>query len=199
MILSWLAGPYDRSMTAFIVITSRAPHGFLNGQPAHPECLFVVCVVITTQTTNKSIAGLKATAGWSAAGAETRTTGSPALLRYYDGLLAIMRDGGFTWDQAHHALHALGSRALGFSQKLFTPPGGAADGIDQATAEAMAAQFPHLASMLADIVHDDPASTLGWCDDQEEFEFGLDLILYGLDRIRPANGTRPAGGGLAAG
>jgi hypothetical protein len=26
--------------------------------------------------------------------------------------------------------------------------------------------------------------TLGWCDDQFEFEFGLDLILDGLDRAR---------------
>jgi hypothetical protein len=25
---------------------------------------------------------------------------------------------------------------------------------------------------------------LGWCDDQTEFEFGLDLILDGLDRMR---------------
>ena len=31
--------------------------------------------------------------------------------------------------------------------------------------------------------HDDPDSTLGWCDDQVEFEFGLDLILDGLERV----------------
>ena len=31
---------------------------------------------------------------------------------------------------------------------------------------------PHLAAMLTEIAHDDPASTLGWCDDQTEFEFG---------------------------
>jgi len=54
--------------------------------------------------------------------------------------------------------------------------------------ESMAALFPHLAAMMADIVHDDPDSTLGWCDDQFEFEFGLDLILDGLDRLRSANG-----------
>jgi hypothetical protein len=48
----------------------------------------------------------------------------------------------------------------------------------------MASQFPHLAAMLTEIAHDDPASTLGWCDDQTEFEFGLDLILNGLDSLR---------------
>jgi len=31
----------------------------------------------------------------------------------------------------------------------------------------------------------DPDSTLGWCDDQTEFEFGIDLLLDGLDRLRP--------------
>jgi len=55
----------------------------------------------------------------------------------------------------------------------------------------MAAQFPHLAGMLAEIVHDDPDSTLGWCDDQAEFEFGLDLILDGLDGIRRQRRPRP--------
>jgi hypothetical protein len=29
-------------------------------------------------------------------------------------------------------------------------------------------------------------TTLGWCDDQTEFEFGLDLILDGLDTMRKA-------------
>ena len=38
--------------------------------------------------------------------------------------------------------------------------------------------------MLMEVAHDDPASTLGWCDDQTEFEFGLDLLLDGLDLMR---------------
>jgi hypothetical protein len=54
----------------------------------------------------------------------------------------------------------------------------------------MAGRFPNLTAMLTEIAHDDPASTLGWCDDQTEFEFGLDLILNGLDGLRQT--TRPA-------
>lgn len=34
------------------------------------------------------------------------------------------------------------------------------------------------------VAHDDPETTLGWCDDQTGFEFGLDLILDGLDTMR---------------
>ena len=49
---------------------------------------------------------------------------------------------------------------------------------------AMAADLPYLTGMMAEVAHDDPDSTLGWCDDQTEFEFGLDLILDGLDRLR---------------
>ncbi|HEX4397996.1 MAG TPA: TetR/AcrR family transcriptional regulator [Trebonia sp.] len=120
---------------------------------------------------------------WAPPVFETRTTASPQILRYFDGLLALMRDGDFSWDLVHHALHALGSRAFGFSQEMFTPAAGPADDMDPVAAAAMAAQFPNLAGMLADIVHDDPDSTLGWCDDQEEFEFGLDIVLDGLDRL----------------
>lgn len=49
--------------------------------------------------------------------------------------------------------------------------------------EAMAPQLPHIVEMLSEITHEDPDSTLGWCDDQTEFEFGLDLLLDGLERI----------------
>jgi hypothetical protein len=50
--------------------------------------------------------------------------------------------------------------------------------------EQMAARIPHLVEMMTEISHDDPESTLGWCDDQYEFEFGLDLILDGLEAAR---------------
>jgi hypothetical protein len=38
--------------------------------------------------------------------------------------------------------------------------------------------------MVAEVSHNDPDSTLGWCDDQFEFEFALDLILDGLKALR---------------
>jgi len=124
---------------------------------------------------------------WAPAVFETRAGANQEVLRYFDGLLGLMRDGGFSYDLAHNALHALGSRALGFSQELFAPGDGA--GRDEAAAalEGMASQLPHLVGMLAKIVHDTPDSTLGWCDDQAEFEFGLDLILDGLDRTNKSD------------
>jgi hypothetical protein len=49
----------------------------------------------------------------------------------------------------------------------------------------LAERLPHLTGMLAEVAHDDPDSTIGWCDDQSESEFALDLLLDGLDRLRP--------------
>jgi AcrR family transcriptional regulator len=122
---------------------------------------------------------------WAPGVFETRTTTSPAVVRYFDAVVGVLRRGGFSYDVVHHALHALGSRALGFTQELFGPEKNV--GGDEAAAELLeqlADQLPYLVEMMTEVAHDDPDSTLGWCDDQVEFEFGLDLILDGLERLR---------------
>jgi AcrR family transcriptional regulator len=124
---------------------------------------------------------------WASGVFQTRTNTPPAVLQYYDALLGIMRDGGIAYSVGHHAMHALGSRALGFTQELFNPNAGAGDEAPADALAGMAEKFPHLTGMVLEAVHDDPDSTLGWCDDQAEFEFGLDLILDGLDRLRVSN------------
>ena len=122
---------------------------------------------------------------WAPGVIETRSNMSLILMRYFDTLLGIMREGGFSNDLGHHAMHALGSRALGFSQELFSPDDNSqAEEDAMEKLELMANQLPYITDMLKEIVHDDPDSTLGWCDDQTEFEFCLDLILDGLERLR---------------
>jgi hypothetical protein len=122
---------------------------------------------------------------WAPAIMETRTTMNFAVVRYYHGLLELFRAGGFSYDLAHHAMHALGSRALGFSQELFNPePGTDDEAAGDEMLAAMASEVPLMVEMLSEIAHDDPDSTLGWCDDQTEFEFGLDIVLDGLERRR---------------
>jgi AcrR family transcriptional regulator len=120
---------------------------------------------------------------WAPDVIESRTNMSQAVMLYFESLLGLFRAGGFSYDLAHHAMHALGSRALGFTQELFNPDDETVDP-DEAAAmlEQMADQLPFLTGMMMEISHDDPGSTLGWCDDQTEFEFGLDLILDGLER-----------------
>jgi AcrR family transcriptional regulator len=123
---------------------------------------------------------------WLPGALESRTAMSPGVARYYDGVLATLLAGGFSHDLGHHTLHALGSRALGFAHELFAPQTDEQDAASQATMAALAPELPHLVAMLAEVAHDDPGSTLGWCDDQSEFEFGLDVLLDGLERRRAA-------------
>ncbi|WP_199043497.1 TetR/AcrR family transcriptional regulator C-terminal domain-containing protein [Glycomyces salinus] len=117
---------------------------------------------------------------WAPGLIESRGEASFSIVRYLDGVVGLMVRGGFSYGLAHRALHALESRALGFSQEMFRP-GGDDDG---GSLEAVADQVPNLAAMVAAAVHDQPDTRLGWCDDQAEFEFALDLILDGLDRLR---------------
>jgi AcrR family transcriptional regulator len=125
---------------------------------------------------------------WAPGVLETRTTMNPAVLRYYHGFLEIFQAGGMSYDLAHHALHALGSRALGFSQELFDPaPGTDGDEMGEELLDQMATELPLFVEFMQAIAHDSEDETLGWCDDQSEFEFALDLMLDGLDRLRTAH------------
>lgn len=120
---------------------------------------------------------------WAPTLFETRALMTPPVITYFDAVLGLLREGGLSYDLAHHGMHALGSRALGFTQELFQPDGQETDEETEAALMAMADRFPHLTGMMAEVAHNDADSTLGWCDDQAEFEFGLDLILDGLERL----------------
>ena len=120
---------------------------------------------------------------WAPGLLESRTDIPASLIGYYDSLLGLMLEAGFSLDLAHHALHALGSRVLGFSQELFVTPDDLDPEVVGMMIRQMSGAYPHLAALLKIVSHD-PGSTLGGCDDQFEFEFGLDLLLDGLERLR---------------
>ena len=56
---------------------------------------------------------------WAPDVLESRADLPPSLVPYYDSLLGLMREAGFSLDLAHHAMHALGTRTLGFTRELF--------------------------------------------------------------------------------
>ena len=119
---------------------------------------------------------------WAPDVLESRQNVSGPTMRYYDSVVGLFFQAGFSVDLTHHGLHALGSRALGFTQEMYDDSGD----LDEATTamlEQMAAESPNIVGMVSQITHD-ADSTLGWCDDQYEFEFALDLILDGLERLR---------------
>jgi AcrR family transcriptional regulator len=132
---------------------------------------------------------------WAPAVIESRTTMSPTVMRYYDSVVGLLREGGLSVSLVHHAMHALGSRALGFSQELFRPDDDGASDADVAAIMGgeLAAEYPYITEIaVIESGNHDKESTLGWCDDQVEFEFGLDLLLDGLERLH-LNGRTGSG------
>jgi AcrR family transcriptional regulator len=121
---------------------------------------------------------------WAPRVIESRKNPSPATFQYFESVIGILRKGGFSVDLTHHALHALGSRVLGFTQELFNDSDELASGPDAAAMYAqMAEKFPYMIEMAMAVSHE---GGLGGCDDDVEFAFALDLILDGLERGRDA-------------
>lgn len=127
---------------------------------------------------------------WAPLAIESRNMATPAVLAYLDSVVATLRAGGFSADLAHHVMHAMGSRILGFSQELFDPArragrsGPASPEPPTALPPEAAARFPHLAEIATAASHDHASVVGSGCDDQFEFEFALDLLLDGIERLR---------------
>lgn len=118
--------------------------------------------------------------------ARTKVRPTPAVLAYMDAMIEIFRSGGLSVDLTHHALHTMGSRLLGFSQELFHESGGDDREPDPETSRAMAERYPSITALVTAITHDEGSVVGSGCDDQFEFEFALDLLLDGLERLRDA-------------
>lgn len=138
---------------------------------------------------------------WAAQVIRSRSGPTPAVLAHLDSVIGLFRAGGFSVDLTHHVMHALGGRVLGFTQEVFD----AAPDPDPAARPAMppeaAAAYPHVAELAGAAAHDGDSVVGGGCDDQFEFEFALDLLLDGFERLRLqgwTSGARRAGGGLIA-
>jgi hypothetical protein len=126
---------------------------------------------------------------WASEVLVTRQNASPSMLAYMDSMAGILRNGGFSVALTHHSLHLLGSRILGFVQELYDDSDPVAT--DPVQLEMirgqMAAAYPFIDEIIGQVVHDLTTVVGGkGCDDHWEFEFGLDLILDGLERKRTA-------------
>jgi AcrR family transcriptional regulator len=122
---------------------------------------------------------------WATGLMESRSTPGPANLRHHDAVLGILRHGGFSVELAAHAYSVLDSYVYGFAlQEASLPFSTAEETAD--LAEAIMAEFPadaypHLTELTVQHVLK-PGYDYG-----NEYLFGLDLILDGLDRARDAD------------
>jgi len=125
---------------------------------------------------------------WASRVLETRGEPTPTVIGYMDSMMGIFLAGGFPIDLMHHAMHVMGSRILGFSQELFDDTSSMPEAEAAEMWTQMAEVYPNIAKLIPVAVgtHDGPVVG-GGCDDQFEFEFALDLILDGLERLRSAS------------
>jgi AcrR family transcriptional regulator len=126
---------------------------------------------------------------WASRVIESRTEPTPAVVAYMDSMIGMFRAGDFSIDLTHHAMHAMGSRLLGFSQELFQEGTDLGPDMDPTAVQAMAGAYPHITELVTAISHDGASVVGGGCDDQFEFEFALDLMLAGLERLKDAAGS----------
>ena len=117
---------------------------------------------------------------WATGLMESRPTPGAANLRHHDAVLGVLRGAGFSVQLAAHAYSLLDSYIYGFALQEaslpFHTPEEAAEVAQAIMAEFPAADYPHLTEIAVDHVLQ-PGYDYG-----NEYLFGLDLILDGLER-----------------
>jgi AcrR family transcriptional regulator len=119
---------------------------------------------------------------WATGLMESRRNPGPANLRHHDAMLGRLRASGFDIEMAAHAYSALDSYVYGFALTKMSLPFESTGDIAQ-VAQTMLAPFP--ANEYPNLVEfiTEHAMKPGY-DYADEFEYGLDLVLDGLDRQR---------------
>jgi len=118
---------------------------------------------------------------WAIALMSTRTSPGPATLRHHDAVIGSLRAAGFTVPLAAHAFSLLDSYIYGFALQEATLPFGETEEETAEVARTMLAEvpsdtYPHLTELTVEHILR-PGYDYG-----DEFAFGIDLILDGLER-----------------
>jgi AcrR family transcriptional regulator len=117
---------------------------------------------------------------WAIGLMESRSRPGPATLRHHDAVIGALRQAGFSIVLAAHAYSVLDSYIYGFALQQASLPFKTSEEVVEVT-DSIRRQFPvdaypHLAEMAVQLVLQ-PGYAYA-----DEFEFGLDLILDGLER-----------------
>jgi AcrR family transcriptional regulator len=119
---------------------------------------------------------------WAIGLMESRTNPGPANLRHHDAVIGSLRAAGFDMEMTAHAYSLLDSYIYGFALTKMNLPFDTSQEIAQ-VAQSMLQPFPldeypNLVEMLTEHVMK-PGYDYG-----DEFEYGLDVILDGFERVR---------------
>jgi AcrR family transcriptional regulator len=126
---------------------------------------------------------------WASRVIESRTHPTPVVLAYMDSMIGTFRAGGFSVNLTHHVMHTIGSRLLGFTQELFDDSQSVDPEVQAVMLREMAATYPNVIAIATAASHEEESVVGPGCDDQFEFEFALDLLLDGFERLRHAESS----------
>jgi AcrR family transcriptional regulator len=120
---------------------------------------------------------------WAPSLMQSRTRPGPATMKHHDSVLGSLRRAGFTLVLAAHAVSVIDGYVYGFALQQINIPLQSTEQVaivGENILRQLAGSYPYLAEMITD------HALMPGYDYSEEFEFGLDLILDGLDRLRSA-------------
>jgi AcrR family transcriptional regulator len=119
---------------------------------------------------------------WAIGLMEARLNPGPANLRHHDAVIGSLRGGGFDMAMAAHAYSLLDSYIYGFALTKMNLPFDTGDDVAEMAQTMLEpfpeGEYPNLVAFITEI-----AMKPGY-DYANEFEYGLDLILDGLERVR---------------
>jgi AcrR family transcriptional regulator len=127
---------------------------------------------------------------WAVGLMESRRAPGPANLRHHDAMIGRLRAAGFDVAMAAHAYSLLDSYIYGFALTKMALPFEASEDVAD-VAEAMLRPFP--VNQYPNLVEfiDDHVMKPGY-DFEAEFEYGLDVILDGIERVQDGRAAAAA-------
>jgi AcrR family transcriptional regulator len=116
---------------------------------------------------------------WAAMLFVSRANVGPAMLRYVDATIGCLREAGFSYSMADHAWNAIDNHVYGFTlQKLNFPfkPEEYAPAAQAFLPRIPPDRYPYLNGLSQEVI-------AGRHSGLHDFQFGLELILDGLERL----------------
>lgn len=122
---------------------------------------------------------------WAIQGLMTSRTAGPNMLRYVDATIGCLVEAGFSYEVADHAWHAMDNHIYGFTLQEESFPFDEdeyADAAREYLPQIAVEEYPYF-TKLATLVMNKTYSGV------HNFEFGLEMILVGLERYRLETGS----------
>ncbi len=121
---------------------------------------------------------------WAIKLMQSRTNPGPATLEHHDAVLGMLRTSGFSIEMSAHAISVMDAYIYGFVLQEMSLPFDTFEEVAEIAGAILEAfptdAYPHLAELTVEHVLQ-PGYAYS-----DEFAFGLDLILDGLERERSA-------------